>query len=181
MGVSKNGGGNCIALGGSNSELKVITPPSASPAEAIKISPENLEIANAYLQCQNLELVSRDLSLPMDMVTEILARKEVRAYVDMVFLDFGFNNRFKMRAVMDAVINKKLEMMDEADVGSDKDIIDIMALSHKMSMDILDRQIKLEEAKAKNAQNIKNQTNIQVNGDDGSKYQALIQKLMGNT
>lgn len=176
MGVSKNGGGNCIAVGSSRSELNTISPPSSSPAETVKISPENLEIANSYLASQNIADVSRNLGLPTDMITEILGKSEVRAYIDMVFLDYGFNNRFKMRSVMDAVINKKLQEMDESEVGSQKDIIEIMALSHKMSMDILDRQIKLEEAKAKTT-NIKNQTNVQIN-EGGSKYQSLIESLM---
>jgi hypothetical protein len=117
------------------------------------------------------------LSLPTDEITEVLNRREIKAYIDNVFLDVGFNNRFRMRAVMDAVINKKLEEMDSADIGSGKDIIEIMALSHKMAMDQLDRQIKLEEAKAKN-QHIRNQVNVQVNGDTGSKYENLIQRLM---
>ena len=176
MGVSKNGGGNCVAVGSPRSEVK-INPPSSSPAETVKISPENLEIANSYLASQNIADVSRNLGLPTDTITEILAKKEVRAYIDMVFLDYGFNNRFKMRGVMDAVINKKLQEMDESETGSGKDIIEIMALSHKMSMDILDRQIKLEEAKAKN--NIKNQTNVQINDvGGGSKYENLIAELM---
>jgi Na+-transporting NADH:ubiquinone oxidoreductase subunit NqrA len=178
MGVSKNGGGNCVAVGSPRSEVK-INPPSSSPAETLKISPENLEIANSYLASQNIADVSRNLGLPTDTITEVLGKREVRAYIDMVFLDYGFNNRFKMRSVMDAVINKKLQEMDESETGSGKDIIEIMALSHKMSMDILDRQIKLEEAKAKSA-NIKNQVNVQVNneGGGGTKYENLISELM---
>ena len=185
MGVSRNGA--CVAVGSANSENpteyalrgRTINPPSSSPAETLKISPENLEIANSYLASQNIADVSRNLGLPTDTITEILGKSEVRAYIDMVFLDFGFNNRFKMRSVMDAVINKKLTEMDESDTGSGKDIIEIMALSHKMSMDILDRQIKLEEAKAKNAPSIRNQTNVQINeGGGGSKYENLIAQLM---
>lgn len=178
MGVSKNGGGACVAVGSPRSELKTISPPSGSPAETIKISPENLEIANSYLASQNISDVSRNLGLPTDTITEVLGKREVRAYIDAIFLDYGFNNRFKMRSIMDAVINKKLQEMDESDIGSGKDIIEIMALSHKMSMDILDRQIKLEEAKNKNSVGIKNQTNVQINADGGTKYENLIEKLM---
>lgn len=156
---------------------KDITPPSASPAETVKIAPEYLEVANSYLACQNILEVSRNLGMPTDLISSILGRREVRAYIDTIFLDYGFNNRFKMRTVMDAIINKKLEEMQEADIGSGKDIIEIMTLSHKMAMDVLDRQIKLEEAQAK-TQNIKNQTNVQINGGGGSKYDSLIERLM---
>ncbi len=186
MGLSRNG--TCTGVGTANSESPtsasmrgrtLVTPPSSSPAESIKISPENLEIANSYLASQNIADVSRNLGIPTDMITEILGKREVRAYIDMVFQDYGFNNRFKMSGVMDAVINKKLQEMDESDTGSGKDIIEIMALSHKMSMDILDRQIKLEEAEAKAKNSIRNQTNVQINDNGGgSKYENLISELM---
>lgn len=183
MGVSRNGGGDLDAVGyveGSKvpNALRTITPPSSSPAETVKIAPENLEVANTYLACQSIPEVSRQLGLPTDTISQILGRREVRAYLDTVFLDYGFNNRFKMRGIMDAVINKKLQEMEESDLGSQKDIIEIMALSHKMAMDVLDRQIKLEEAQAKNA-GIKNQVNMQINnGGEGSRYDNLIERLM---
>lgn len=152
--------------------------PTASPAQALVISPEALEIANTYLQCQNLNKTAQDLGLTPDMVSEILDRREVRAYIDNVFLDMGFNNRFLMREVMDTIIRKKLEELNEAEIGSSKDIMDILALSHKMTMDALDRQIQLE--KIRNPQ-VKTQTNVQINelGGDGTKYGALLQKLIG--
>lgn len=198
MGVSRSQ--SCIAEGGKNSlnptpsmlanrgeygKLAVdrngtrVSPPASSPAEVVKISPENLEIANSYLACQSIEEVSRNLRLPTDEISSVLSKREVRSYIDNVFLDVGYNNRFKMRNIMDAVINKKLQEMDESDIGSQKDIVEILALSHKMSMDILDRQIKLEEAQAKH-QNIRNQNNIQINSDGSTRYEQLIQELMKN-
>ncbi len=149
-------------------------PPSSSPAEVLAISPENLEVANSYLMNQNIIDTSRNLGVSADLVTDVLNKREVRAYIDAVFMDLGFNNRFKFRELLDDIINKKLKTMDEADLGSDKDIIEILAMSHKFSMDILDKQIKLEEAKAKN---IRNQTNIQIN-DGGGNYGSLIERLM---
>jgi len=152
--------------------------PTKSPAQALAISPESLEIANAYLEHQSLQKVSEVLGFPQDMVSDILDRREVRAYIDTVFLDTGFNNRFLLREVMDTIIRKKLQELDEAEIGSSKDIMDILALSHKMTMDALDRQIQLE--KIRNPQ-VKTQTNVQINdlGNDGTKYGALLQKLIG--
>lgn len=153
----------------------VNAPPSSSPAEVLRISPESLEIANAYLQYQSLPEVSKSLGIPPDLVSQTLDKREVRAYIDNVFMDYGFNNRFKVRGILDEVIKRKLQEMDENDLGSEKDIVDILALSHKMSMDILDRQIKLEAAKAAN---IKNQTNVQINGGGGSQYESLMERLI---
>lgn len=152
-------------------------PATTTPAETLDISPENLEIANTYLQTQNIEQTAHNLSVATDTVSQVLQRREVRAYIDSVFLDLGFNNRFKMRSAMDALIQQKFQELEEAGIGSNKDIADLLALSHKMSMDILDRQIKLEEAKAKN---IRSQVNVQLNefGGDGSKYGSLLERLM---
>jgi hypothetical protein len=77
---------------------------------------------------------------------------------------------------MDALIQRKFQELEEAEIGSSKDIADLLALSHKMSMDILDRQIQLEKLKEAN---IKSQVNVQVNEfGNGSKYNTLLEKIM---
>jgi len=151
-------------------------PAINTPAEVLNISPENLDVANEYLQTQNIQQVSQNLSIAPDQVSQILSRREVRAYIDNVFLDVGFNNRFRMRSAMDALIQRKFQELEEAEIGSSKDIADLLALSHKMSMDILDRQIQLEKLKEAN---IKSQVNVQVNEfGNGSKYNTLLEKIM---
>lgn len=152
--------------------------PINSPSQSINISPESLEIANAYLEFQDINKVSESLGFPTDMISEILDRREVKAYIDNIFADVGFNNRFRIRGVMDIIIQKKLEELDEADVGSGKDIADLLALSHKMSMDYLDRQIQLEKLRQGNGP--KSQVNVQLNefGAAGGNYGSLISKLL---
>ena len=110
-----------------------------------------------------------------------MQRREVRAYVNQVFLDTGFNNRYKMRRAMDAIITKKFQEMEEAQTGSNKDIIEILALSHKMSMDMLDKEIQLEKIRAEKA-TPKSQVNVQINNADSGKsnYDRLLDKLMGS-
>ncbi len=148
--------------------------PTHNPAETLDISPEALEVANAYLQSQDLNEVASSLDIPPELVTQILARREVRSYIDHVFMNVGFNNRFKIRAAMDAVIKNKFQELEESGMGSTKDIADLLALSHKMTMEELDKQIKLEQLRQSN---IKNQVNVQIN-DGGSKYSELIQTLL---
>lgn len=150
--------------------------PATTPAETLQISPEFLEIANAYLGCQSIQQAAEQLDLPLDMVAETLNRKEVRAYVNMVFADFGFNSRFKLNDLMDTIISKKLRDMDEADIGSDQDIIEILKFKHKMLMDQMAMEIKLIEAENKRV-TIKKQTNVQIN-EGGSNYSSLIEKLI---
>jgi hypothetical protein len=154
--------------------------PTSAPAEVLEISPEALEVANCYLQCQDARAVADNLAMPVESVSTILARREVKAYINQVFFDLGFNNRFKMRAAMDAVLKRKFREMEEADVGSNKDIAELLALSHKMSMEMLDREIQLEKLRAERS-GPKSQVNVQINeGGDGTKYGALISRLLGD-
>jgi hypothetical protein len=152
--------------------------PSGTPAETLKISPEALEIANEYLQHQNIAVVAENLGIPPNIVTDHLAKREVKAYIDNVFLDIGFNNQFRMRSAMDALIRQKFQELEEAGIGSGKDIADLLALSHKMTIETLDRQIALEKLKTESA---KTQVNVQVNEFGTGAYGNLMEKLLKGT
>lgn len=147
--------------------------PNNHPAEAVTISPEALEVANCYLTTQSHVKVAEDLGLPETLVLEYLSRPEVTRYIDQVFFDQGFNNRFMLRKAMDTLISRKFQELDEAEVGSSKDIADLLALSHKMTMEQLDRQIQLEKLKDRTPTT---QTNIQIN--DLSNHQRLLERLL---
>lgn len=147
------------------------------PAETVRISPEALEVANAYLQLNDARAVAQELDLDPEVVTNLLARREVKSYIDSVFFDSGYNNRFLMRRAMDALIKQKFQELEESQTGSTKDIAELLQMSHKMSMDLLDREIALE--KARTATGPQKQVNVQINeGLDGSKYSQLVQKLI---
>lgn len=152
-----------------------MTLPVTTPAEVLDISPEALEVANCYLQNQDIDKVCEELDTSRELVTQVLAKKEVKAYIDHVFFNLGFNNRFKMRSAMDAILKKKFQELHESDMGSTKDIADLLALSHKMTMDEMSRQIELEKLRQTN---IKNQVNVQINDGGGSKYDTLMRQLM---
>jgi len=146
------------------------------PAETVQISPEALEVANCYLQLNDAKQVAHELDLHPDQVSQILGRREVKQYIDQVFFDMGYNNRFLMRQAMDALIKQKFSELEEAGVGSSKDIADLLQMSHKMSMDLLDKQLQLEKLR-QGTPGPQKQVNVQIN-DDGSKYSQLIHKLV---
>lgn len=78
---------------------------------------------------------------------------------------------------MDALIKQKFQELEEAGSGSQKDIAELLALSHKMSMDLLDKEIQLE--KIRSGTSPQKQVNVQINeGLDGSKYSRLVQQLI---
>jgi hypothetical protein len=147
------------------------------PAETLQISPEALEIANCYLGLQDSRKVADELGLTPELVTQVLQRREVQGYIDQVFLDTGYNSRFLLRRAMDALIRQKFQELDEAGTGSNKDIADLLQQSHKMSMDLLDRQIQLEKLR-QGGTKPQHQVNVQINELDGSKYSQLVQKLI---
>ena len=152
--------------------------PTTTPSETLNISPEALEVSNCYLQNSDINKVAEILNIPLQVVSDILDRKEVRAYVNSVFFNTGFNNRFQVRELMDTIIKKKLTDMDEAEIGSSKDITEILSLNHKMMIELMDKEIQLEKIRAGN--NLKSQTNIQINEGigGGSKYSSLIEQLI---
>jgi hypothetical protein len=147
------------------------------PAETVRISPEALEVANAYLQLNDARQVAQELDLDPEVVTNLLAKREVKSYIDSVFFDSGYNNRFLMRRAMDALIKQKFSELEESQTGSTKDIAELLQMSHKMSMDLMDREIQL--AKANQAVGPQKQVNVQINDAlDGSKYSQLVQRLI---
>jgi hypothetical protein len=93
-------------------------------------------------------------------------------------MDTGFNNKFEMRAAMDALIKQKFQELHESQTGSTKDIAELLHLSHKMSMDLLDREIQLEKLR-QGPGGPQKQVNVQINeGLDGSKYSQLVSRLI---
>lgn len=143
-----------------------------------RISPEGLEVANAYLELGNIQAVCIRLKLDEGECSEILAKREVKSYVDQVYLDTGYRNRFKLAEALDDLIDRKMEEADESEIYSNKDLADLLQMAHKMRMDEIKAQAELEKAKS---QNVKNQINIQNNGDvpfGQGNYGELMKKLL---
>ena len=146
-----------------------------------RISPEGLEIANAYLELGSIPSVSSRLKIGEGKVSEYLAKREVKAYVDQVYLDTGYRNRFKLAETLDLLIDKKLDEADESEVYTSKDLADLVGLAHKIRMDELKAQTELEKAKA---MSIKSQTNVQINSGEmpfgQGNYGELMKKLLND-
>ena len=145
--------------------------------EVTTISPEGLEIANSYLQFGNIRAVCQFLQVPEDRVVEALNKREVKKYIDTVYLDVGFRNKNNIAAALDEMIQSKLEEAQESGVYSSKDLADLLQMAHKMRMDEIKAQAELEKAQTAS---IKQQTNVQINdGAFGSgNYGKLMEKLL---
>lgn len=149
--------------------------PMIAPAEAVRINPENLQIANAYLELSDIAKVAEALDIPADIVAQTLDKREVRHYINQMYFNAGFNNRNRLSALMHTIIERKLKEMDEADVGSGKDIIDIIAMLQKINKDFMEHDLAME--KARGSSSVTNQTNIQIN-DSKSNHDSLIERII---
>ena len=145
---------------------------------ATKMSPEGLEIANSYLEHGNIPAVCRKLGVSENEVSDTLNKREIKQYIDTVFLDTGYRNRFKLSETLDMLIEKKLEESEETQIYTNKDMADLIQMAHKMRMEEIKAQTEMEKAKA---QTVKTQVNIQDNSGmpfGQGNYGELIKKLM---
>ena len=128
--------------------------------EVTAISPEGMEVANSYLTLGNIKGVCEYLSVSENKVVDILNRREVKKYIDTVYLDTGYRNKNNIGTLLDEMIQSKLEEAQESGVYSSKDLADLLQMAHRMRMDEIKAQAELEKA---SASSIRNQTNVQIN------------------
>ena len=145
--------------------------------ELTTISPEGLEVANSYLTFGNIRAVVEQLGVQENKVVELLNKREVKKYIDTVYLDMGYRNKNNIASLLDEMIESKLDEAKESGVYSNKDLADLLQMAHKMRMDEIKAQAELQKAEATS---VKSQTNIQVN--EGvpfcqGKYGKLMEKL----
>jgi hypothetical protein len=111
------------------------------------------------------------LGIPPDRVYEILAKSDVKEYMNSVYLDQGYRNRFRLAELLDEIIENKLQEAREAGVYSSKDLVDIISLAHKIS----------EDHRKTDKTTIRQQNNVQINSPFGEgNYGKLMEKLLGS-
>ena len=142
-----------------------------NPEEEYKISPEALQIASTYLACHDTKETAEALGIEPEKVTYYLRKPDVKRFVDTIFLEQGYMNRGKLQETMDNLFELKLEEMEETGLGTNKDIIELLTLQHKMRMDEIN-------ALNKSSPQIKNQVNFQQN-NDSPQFGANIDALIG--
>ena len=146
--------------------------------ELTTISPEGLEVANSYLTFGNIRAVVEQLGVAENKVVELLNKREVKKYIDTVYLDMGYRNKNNIATLLDEMIESKLDEAKESGVYSNKDLADLLQMAHKMRMDEIKAQAELLKAEASN---VRSQTNIQVNEGvpfGQGNYGKLMEKLM---
>ncbi|QXN67507.1 hypothetical protein [Klebsiella phage vB_Kpn_3] len=146
------------------------------------MSPEGMDVIEAYLQCgSDVPAAARSLGMSEIAFRDIMRNREVKNYLNDIFMESGFRNSDRLFGVLDEVIKRKLEELEETGMGSDQDIMDILRNTHKMKMEEMKMMVELEKVKAA-ARTPANQTNIQNNiiagGGDETNYTYLITRLV---
>ena len=79
--------------------------------------------------------------------------------------------------ILDDIIEQKLKEAEESEVFTNKDIVDLLQMAHKIRMEEIKAQTEIEKAKASS---IKSQTNVQINADGFGQgnYGELMKKLL---
>lgn len=134
-----------------------------------KISPEALEVANCYMTTLSIAATAKALDLPPEEITSYVNKKEVQQYINTIFLDQGYMNKFKLQSTLDNIIEKKLEEMEESELYSNKDIADLILLAHKMRMEELKHIREMDNKIGK-------QINVQQN--NYSNHNDLIERII---
>ena len=140
-----------------------------------KISPEGVKVANRYLESScNTADTATSLAMSKHEVQEILNGQHVKKYVDSILSEAGFRQMTKVDKLMEELIEQKMNELQEADMGSSKDIAELLAMSHKFATE----RIKLVLDKNKEAAKISKTTNVQNNIYDGaSNYGKLMHAI----
>jgi hypothetical protein len=143
------------------------------PEKEWKMNPEMMEVVNSYLITTDARLTAQDLGIPREKVIYYLNKPEAKRFVDTIYLEQGYLNRHRLQDILGEVMELKLEEMRDSEIGTKKDILDILALAHKIRAD------EAKIAQGGNEGGPRNQTNVQINSAGfGDNYNSLLDKIM---
>ena len=147
-----------------------------NPDESWAMNPETMEVLESYLLYGDVSLVANELHIPKQKVTYYLGRPESKRFLDQIYFEQGYLNRNRQRLsdILGEVMELKLEEMRESEMGSKKDIAELIALAHKIRAD----EAKISSLCESSAP--KNQTNVQINNAAGfgDNYNSLLEKII---
>ena len=137
-----------------------------------RIQPEELEVADTYVATEfSMKDTAEVLGISKYEVHEILSKRPVKAYLNQCMNEIGHTHMPRLQMLIDKIIDRKLEELDEAEIGSNKDIAELI----KLAIDFT----KVRAQFLKEERDIGKQTNVQINeyGEAGH-YRGLMEKLL---
>ena len=101
----------------------------------VALTPEALDIANAYLTYGSAKDTAEQLQIPEYQVVQLLERKDVKDYITGIYLDRGYRNKHKIGEVLDRMIQSKMEEAEESGIYTSKDLLELLKFAHQMRVD----------------------------------------------
>ena len=94
--------------------------------DAPPLDPVILAIANDYLAGKSIDTIADEYGISTDRVTSVVEKREVKAYVDNVMATQGYLNLVRRIALINSVIDQKVQEAVETGIYSKKDLLDWM-------------------------------------------------------
>jgi len=132
----------------------------------LQVLPEFLHVANVYLESHSIDETATRLRITPHRVQEILNDKQTKEYLNQVYLESGFRNKFTLANTVDELIKQKLQEAQETGFYTKADLMDLLEFAHKLRMD----EEKRHTSKT---------TNVQINEFGQGNYGELMKKLIG--
>lgn len=112
-------------------DVTIISPSTTVEAlnrtlDAPPLDPVILAIANDYLSGKSIDTIADEYGISTDRVTSVVEKREVKAYVDNVMATQGYLNRVRRIALINNVIDQKVQEAVETGIYSKKDLLDWM-------------------------------------------------------
>jgi len=100
--------------------------------EGKPLDPILLGVANEYLKNTSINDIADQFATTTDVIVKVLDKKDVKSYIEGVYLTQGYMDRFKRMDIINKVINQKLEEALMTDTYSKKDLHDWLKLINQM-------------------------------------------------
>lgn len=138
------------------------------------ISPEGANIANIYLaNACSLAACSEELGISTHEISTTLQQPLIKMYVNGILREHGYRHMVIIAEKLDNLVEMKWQELEEAGMGSNKDIAELLNLAHKMRLDMS----KLLQADVeKKGPGTLNQTQVNVYGK--GNYGKLMEQLI---
>ena len=138
-----------------------------------QISPEGATVANTYLaNACSILATSETLDMPSHEISAMLHQPLIKIYVNSILRENGYRYMVRIAEKLDELVDKKWDELEEAEIGSNKDIADLLNLAYKMQMDMA----KLLQNDTDKGPGV--QRNTQVNVYGKGSYGKLMEKLI---
>ena len=132
-------------------------------------APEILEVVDTYMNMgMDMDKTAKALNMERQALASIVQSSAAQSYITGLFYSSGLRNREKFFDMMENIIDKKIEEMEESEMGSSKDIIEILSTFHKMKMDEMKLELKRQELAIKAEELRKGKPSVAVQINNGS-------------